>query len=538
MHVPFSEHFSLKRALRIILPKIRIMESPIDAVTLSRTLEEFFASSPNSVVIEEGRIAFDLTSARYSISNGNGKCLLHMWSEEGNAVRRVVKAEHKNYMLCLTVHKFGKAKPHVLEICPTSDRRTPSAKKTSRVQYHRTFERTLLHHFSTFELVKLRSTMDLEHSFSPVYARALLYQGRRAIAALGVGNTETQSSIDGALTFGLIWLEHCRQVESLKAVVEGLHLFVPKGSSAVVRARAAYLDHKCAKFRIYELEEDTGMIQEFDLDSLANLETRLVRCPDGTRVRERFAGPIAKVKGMVPDCDAVVLSSAEVSFRFHGLEFARARIGGSENFRTTEEVTFGAGANAITLTPETEHQLRELTRRLVTSRRVHNPQQKRDALWRMSPERWLESVVLRDISRLDTELDPTHVYSQVPAFSAGDRAMIDVLAARRDGRLAVIELKADEDIHLPMQGLDYWARVHWHHQRKEFAKFNYFNGRTLAPDPPQLVLVAPALRVHPTTDKLLKYLSPKIDFVLLGVDERWRDGVRVVFRKRRKDLKN
>jgi len=149
----------------------------------------------------------------------------------------------------------------------------------------------------------------------------------------------------------------------------------------------------------------------------------------------------------------------------------------------------------------------------------------------------MESVVLRDIARLDTELDTTHVYSQVPAFSAGDRAMIDVLAARRDGRLAVIELKADEDIHLPMQGLDYWARVHWHHQRKEFAKFNYFSGRALSTEPPQLILVAPALRVHPTTDTLLKYLSPKIDFVLLGVDERWRDGVRVVFRKRRKDLK-
>lgn len=513
------------------------MESHIDAGTFARTLEDFFAASPNSVVIEEGRIAFDLASARYSISNGNGKCLLHMWSDDANSVRRVVKAEHKNYMLCLTVHKFGKAKPHVLEICPSSDRRTPSAKKTSRAQFQRTFERTLLHHFSSFELVKLRSTMDLEHSFSPVYARGFLRQGRTAIAALGVGKTETQSSIDGALTFGLIWLDHCRQAESLKTVVEGLHLFVPKGSSAVVRARAAHLDHKSAKFRIYELEEDKGTVCEFDLDSLANLETRLVRCPDSMRIRERFAGSIAKVKGMVPDCDAVVLSSAEISFRFHGLEFARTRIGGTENFRATEEVTFGAGANAIELTPETEHQLRELTRRLVTSRRVHNPQQKRDALWRLSPERWMESVVLRDITRLDTDLDATHVYSQVPAFSAGDRAMIDVLASRRDGRLAVIELKADEDIHLPMQGLDYWARVHWHHQRKEFTKFNYFNGRALSNEPPQLVLVAPALRVHPTTDTLLKYLSPKIDFVLLGVDERWRDGMRVVFRKRRKDLK-
>ncbi len=37
--------------------------------------------------------------------------------------------------------------------------------------------------------------------------------------------------------------------------------------------------------------------------------------------------------------------------------------------------------------------------------------------------------------------------------------MIDVLTLTREGRLAVLELKADEDIHLPLQGLDYWARV-------------------------------------------------------------------------------
>ena len=53
---------------------------------------------------------------------------------------------------------------------------------------------------------------------------------------------------------------------------------------------------------------------------------------------------------------------------------------------------------------------------------------------------------------IDERLDPTCLYSQVPAFSASDRAMIDVLTVTREGRLAVVELKADEDIHLPLQG--------------------------------------------------------------------------------------
>jgi hypothetical protein len=58
----------------------------------------------------------------------------------------------------------------------------------------------------------------------------------------------------------------------------------------------------------------------------------------------------------------------------------------------------------------------------------------------------------------------------------------------------------------------------------------------LSPEPPLLLLVAPALHVHPATDTLLRYLLPKIEWQLVAVDERWREGVRVVFRKRPKAL--
>jgi hypothetical protein len=150
----------------------------------------------------------------------------------------------------------------------------------------------------------------------------------------------------------------------------------------------------------------------------------------------------------------------------------------------------------------------------------------------MHPERWLESLVKTDVSVIDERLEPESVYSQVPAFSAADRAMIDVLTLTRDGRLAVVELKADEDIHLPLQGLDYWARVQWHHERGEFLKFGYFGGRELSPLPPLLFLVAPALHVHPATDTILRYISPEIQWAFAGIDERWREGVKVVFRKR------
>ena len=153
-------------------------------------------------------------------------------------------------------------------------------------------------------------------------------------------------------------------------------------------------------------------------------------------------------------------------------------------------------------------------------------------LWRLRPERWLESLTVGDVSVIDERLDSSCLYSQVPAFSAADRAMIDVLTTTRKGRLAVVELKADEDIHLPLQGIDYWTRVEWHHARGEFQKFGYFGGRELAREKPLLFLVAPALHVHPATDTLLHYISPEIDWEFVGIDERWREGLKVVFRKR------
>jgi hypothetical protein len=149
----------------------------------------------------------------------------------------------------------------------------------------------------------------------------------------------------------------------------------------------------------------------------------------------------------------------------------------------------------------------------------------------MYPERWLESLVFKNVSALDSSLDPAHVYSQVPAFSASDRAMIDVLTCTREGRLTVLELKADEDMHLALQGLDYWARVLWHHNRGEFQQHGYFSGLQLSPQPPLLMLVAPSLRVHPATDTVLRYFSPTIEWSLIGVDERWREGIKVIYRK-------
>ena len=499
--------------------------------TLAAALEGFLSESNNAVVIEDGAVTFDLGQAKYSVSGETNKCLLHLWSQERNVVRRVLDVENKGETLRVTVQRMGQARPSKLDICRERDARTSSAKRAARVSYQRVLDRVLRQKFPELTVTQLSTSMDLEKSFGPVYTRGLLQRGVTGFAVLGVNRQELQSSIDAALTFGILWLDICRVTHAGKSIIEGLKLFVPDGCSSLGRERMAHLNFDAAKWQLYELEERGEELKRVEISDRGNISTRLVRCPEENEILARFAAPVALVKALMPEVEVGIVSPTEISFRCHGLEFARARLTAKPtSFRSEPEIVFGAGAAERVLDGSNFAHFEWLIRSIGEVRHAEGPRESR--WWRLHPERWLESLVVKSICRLDDQLDPRWCYSQVPAFSASDRAMIDVLVATREGRLAVVELKADEDIHLPLQGIDYWSRVAWHHARAEFQKFGYFAGREISSQPPLLMMVAPALRVHPATDTVLRFVSPEIDWVLLGIDERWRKELRVVFRKR------
>jgi len=501
---------------------------------LTRTVQDFLSQAAGAVVLENGAVAFDLAQSKYSISGEYNRCLLHLWSSERNAVRRVLDAEIKNGTLRLAVQKLGQARPSKLEICRERDRRSPTARRVARSAYEQKLRRTLDRHFPEFRVVRLTTGVDLEKSFGPVYTRGLIRQGRTAFAVLGVNAQETQASIDAALTFGILWLDVCRRAQGANTLVEGLKMFVPAGTSSLVRERMANLNRDAAKWSLFELDERHDALVEIDCADRGNVATRLLHAYDDEAARARFKESIARVQAILPNCEIAVLSAAEIAFRWRGLEFARARatvVPGT--FLSAEEIVFGVGAEERVLQTQNEDEFISLAHCLRDTRHPYGPRQ--HTLWRMRPERWLESLVFGDVRVIDDRLEPSCRYSQVPAFSAADRAMIDVLTTTQSGRLAVLELKADEDLHLPLQGLDYWARVEWHHARGEFPRFGYFEGRELSDEKPLLFLVAPALHIHPSTDTLLRYFSPEIEWEFVGIDERWREGVKVVFRKRPQD---
>jgi hypothetical protein len=212
-----------------------------------------------------------------------------------------------------------------------------------------------------------------------------------------------------------------------------------------------------------------------------------------------------------------------ISWTVNGLEFARwdADKGIVFGLETKHK---GRESNA----PEIEALARELARFRSAEAEDHS-----SPLYLKKPELWLEARVREALQAVDASLDDQPVYRQAPALTSGDRSVLDLLAADYAGRLAVVEVKVSEDLHLPLQALDYWIRVRWHAARDDFRAAGYFPGKTLQTQPPRLLLVAPALCFHPTTDALLDHFSPEIEVDTIGLAMNWRDEVRVMFRRTR-----
>ena len=108
----------------------------------------------------------------------------------------------------------------------------------------------------------------------------MLRAGQSAFAVLGVNAEETQSSVDAALTFGILWMDYQRQQLAGRAHVEGLKLFLPPGRSEIVRQRAAHLHPEAAKWQLYELDERSEICEPLDFADTGNIVTRLTHAVD------------------------------------------------------------------------------------------------------------------------------------------------------------------------------------------------------------------------------------------------------------------
>jgi hypothetical protein len=466
----------------------------------------------------------DLTAAQWRLTVEFGKLIFSAWNSGRSFSRRVEQVAYRDRdRFGIFVRKPGGRETTTLEF---RELRAPAGggRAAGRTGFRQQLVALLERQYRGWKFERVSNRSDREHSFSAWYTRGLARQGRSAWAFLGLSEEEAAAAADGVLAFGLIWLDWLRSQADRVAITQ-LKLFLPPPAVSVIAHRVAYLEPRALKVEIYEWRMGQPSATLVELKDYGNVETRLAARRQTELMKESHTSLVRELLGGLSEGIEIVPDSAGTfsSLRIAGLEVARLE------GQLAPRIYFGLEGSVRRLDESRQSEFKEF---LLEVRRIRcsaspNPQ---NEFYRLQSERWLESLLFKDITKLDPALSPAYVYPQVPAFSGTDRGVIDLLTATRRGRLAVVELKVHEEINLPLQGLDYWLRVNWLQKRNQFHEFGYFQGCELSAAPPLLYLVSPAFRFHSTTQKLLAYFGRNIEVVLIGINDSWRKEIKVLFR--------
>ena len=492
--------------------KRQTAQSPAE---LLERVKDFLAGCRTPIAVEPGLQPVRIERGRYALEGHRSGCVLHVWGEGGNIVRRIMSIRsQRSDSLDVRVRRFG-ASDTTLSLIDRARKGEGFERQAESIEFRESFRRLLQREFREWEIARLSCAADLERSLSAVYSRAVLRRGQQAWAVIGCAGD--RNTCDQILTSGLIWLDLERS-RGHKHIYRGLKVFLPYSRLKTSANRMAFLNRAALQFDLYGFDEQGGPCR-VDADDYGNLSTDLRPCVEIPPP----VGPVAEWLRRItadPNVESIPRPDGLRSLRVRGVGFALAG-------KTV--MTYGLE----TQTPLTEQRLPEALALAREPARFRSPDaaDPQNPLYRKYPESWLESQVRRGIAKIDSRIHKAPIYSHVPAVAGVERGVIDLVACDSAGRLAVLELKAGEDMHLPLQGLDYWMRVKWHLDRNEIASRGYFPGMELSALPPRLLLVSPAFDFHPTTETILKYFSPEIPVERVGVGADWRRDLRVAYRK-------
>jgi hypothetical protein len=360
------------------------------------------------------------------------------------------------------------------------------------------------------------------------YARILLRRKGRRIAVTGPVISSNPSPVDAFLSSALLWFTRTRDRARLP-YIEQLWLIVSDELVEPACYRVALLRESLRNvIRIFAVDDELRALTPMSCPERHELWTRkLARFP---RVPPAMTSPqTLAIIAEAPDAIDVVHSRHGETLRYFGLPFARVR-----SLLGVERVWFGIDSSRRRLLDETSWRDWQNLLRDLREHRSPSSRDQRHALYRTAAEAWLESLLRRDLTKLDPGLIIAPLHAQFRTAHSGKLGIrpIDLLALRQDGRLVVIELKASEDREHVLQGADYWRRVEAHRRRGHIAKAKLFGDKTIKDEPPLVYLIAPTLRVHPSFHTLARCISSDIEIYRFDINEDWRSGVRVMRRIR------
>lgn len=509
-----------------------------------RTIREILVAHDEWFLAQDSRAPIALDNTEFDFSIAHQRLIFSSWTERGAQTWRITAWEWDSEKLLLEASRRMGGEVARLELVPRASAKAIVAsiaaarqmrcEKLAQVAQISVCGSESDHKLKSvpLPLAKIESAVlspGMRRDQPGRYARIILRLPRVRIAVTATVAQHDARNADSLFSSALLWFNRL-QSRPKQPAVERLMIVVEHGVLEAARQRQVLLRESLRqRIELHEIDDawqQVSRVRSFERKQL--WRKRLKKFPP---IVESATGDLAKqIVAEAPLAIDSVISRHGQTLRYHGLPFARLR-----RVMDQERIWFGIeGARCRAFQPSHERDFGKLLDDLATYRQP-NCRDRRHWFYRAAGEAWLESSLRRDISKLDPGLiiAPLHAQFRTShgAIGSGGARPIDLLALRHDGRLAVIELKVNEDREHVFQGVDYWRRVEAHRRHGHISAAKLFGDRAISDESPLVYLVAPALRFHPSFRTLARTIAPDIEIYRFDINEDWRSGVRVVRRE-------
>lgn len=537
----------------------------IDAVEIAeRAIRELLGVHAEWFFVQDGGAPLALNTTEFDFSIAHRRLIFTSWTETGSRSWRITAWEWAGEKLRLEVSRRMGADVATLEMVPRASAKSivasiASARQARCEKLAQIVAQTLVvgaegvgdgvlgvgfagatHH----EDHDLHPKPNPQHPYVKIeratlspgmrrdqpgrYARIIIRLPHERIAATATVAESDVRNVDSLFSSALLWFNRVRQSPK-RPFIERLLMIVEHRILEATRQRHVLLrDDLRRQIELFEIDEEWRRLEPVRPFQRANLwRKRLASFPPV--VEEEKIERALEIVAFAPQAIDAVASRHGQTLRYHGLPFARLR-----RVLDRDRIWFGVEGSRRRLLDE---YYREDWQKLLLDLKEHrnaNASDRRHWLYRAAGEAWLESILRRDISKLDPGVIVAPLHAQFRTSHGGPTGArpIDLLALRHDGRLVVIELKVNEDREHVFQGVDYWRRVEAHRRRGHISAAKLFGKREIGDESPLVYLVAPTLRFHRSFATLAQTIAPDVEIYRFDINEDWRGGVRVVRRER------
>lgn len=479
----------------------------VNAEELAHELRTRIDSHFEWLLVREGGRTFPLRRTEIDVTFSSGQVRFAVFDDAGFEVSdvRSVKLDGEELVLDLSSHRSVSLIPRA------SARDLVRAIELARLERANAIAKALMEAFPGYKLSRV--ALNAENArLAQIFIADML---RKEIAVLAdVTGTMIHELV---MTTAMLWFEKLR---SRKKPVTQLWMAAERKQARNLRTLHGLLNEQTsAQFRIFEISPGPT-IELKELKRPASLwreKPKKISLPSEMKPTETAQ----RILELSPERIDVIYSKQGETLRFLGLPFARVR-----TMAGHERGWFGIDRVRRPLNEATWGDLIALLADLEMYRNPSTPNTRHE-FYRMLSEAWLESILRRNIRRLDANLILSPIYNQFRA--SADK--IDLLAIRRDGRLIIIELKTSPDREMVFQAADYWRKIEMQRRRGELARVRAFGDMEILDKPALVYAVAPALSFHRDFGYFARSLRSEIEVWRFELREDWRSEIKVLARR-------